>query len=138
MKKSKTITLTEVEVDEQGEEVEVQKEYTIKKIPVGKFAELMLAIDKLPSLVLNTLDGADLENLTQQDMLLKLPKLLAGAQDEIFSLTSVASDVETKEIAEFDIEEFIQLIETIIEVNNISAIIERVKGLGKKVKAQAK
>lgn len=125
MKKTKTITLNE-------------QEYTIKKIPVGKFAQLMLAVDKLPSIVMNTLEGEDLQNMNQQQLMMKVPRLLASSQDEIFNLVSVASGVEAKEMADFDIEEFIQLIEAIIEVNNVSAIVERVQGLGKTVQAQKK
>ncbi|MCR1833131.1 hypothetical protein NSA56_01805 [Oceanobacillus caeni] len=124
MKKEKVITINE-------------KEVTIKKIPVGKFAELMLAVKKLPSLLMANLTVDELENVNAQVMLTKFPTLMADAQDEIFKLTSVASGITKKEIEQLDFEEFFQVVEAILEVNNIKAIIEQVKNLGKVLQKQA-
>ncbi|MFB4472140.1 hypothetical protein ACDI16_04185 [Oceanobacillus caeni] len=138
MKKEKLITFFEYEIDAEGNETQVvREEVTIKKIPVGKFAELMLAVKKLPNLVMANITAEDLENVNAELMLTKLPVLVAGAQDEIFKLTSVASGITKKEIEQLDFEEFFQVVEAILEVNNIKAIIEQVKNLGKVLRKQA-
>lgn len=119
MQKSKTITINEKEVE-------------IKKIPIGKFADLMMVIDKLPNTVMDILsqDGVkDINNLSNAEMLGKIPKLLAKSQDEVFNLVSVASGVPKKEFKEMDPEEFLDVLETLIEVNNIQTLIDRVKNL---------
>ncbi|AIF45434.1 MULTISPECIES: hypothetical protein [Virgibacillus] len=121
MAKSKKIKLN-------GEQVE------IKKIPIGKFSELMLAIDNLPSLVSEAISFEELENLNNEILLTKLPTLLAKAQDDIFKLVSVASGVEN--IEELDFEEFFDVVTTVIELNNIQAIVSKVKNLGKVLKAK--
>lgn len=116
MKSSKKIQIN-------GQEVE------IKKIQIGKFAELMLAVEKLPSIVTEVVSLEELENLTSELILTKLPTLIGNAQDEIFKLVSVASGIE--KVDELDFEEFIDVVTAVIELNNISAIVGKVKNLGK-------
>lgn len=116
MKASKNLML-------QGQEVE------ITKISIGKFAELMMAIEKLPSIVSKSISMDELENLNNEVLLTKLPTLLANAQDEIFKLVSVASGIDN--IDELDFEEFFDVVTAVIELNNIQAIVNKVKNLGK-------
>lgn len=121
MKKSKVLMLNEKEVE-------------IKKIPIGRFAELMLAVEDLPSLVTKSISLEELENLNEELILTKLPSLLANAQDDIFKLVSVASGVDN--IEELDFEEFFDIVTAVIELNNIQAIVGKVKNLGKAFKAR--
>ncbi|WP_339227843.1 hypothetical protein NSQ77_20015 [Oceanobacillus sp. FSL K6-2867] len=121
MKSSKNIQIN-------GQEVE------IKKIQIGKFAELMLAVEKLPSIVTEVVSLEELENLNTELILTKLPTLIANAQDEVFKLVSVASGIE--KVDELGFEEFIDVVTAVIELNNISAIVSKVKNLGKVFKAK--
>ena len=121
MKKSKVLMLNEKEVE-------------IKKIPIGRFAELMLAVEDLPSLVTKSISLEELENLNEELIITKLPSLLANAQDDIFKLVSVASGVDN--IEELDFEEFFDIVTAVIELNNIQAIVGKVKNLGKAFKAR--
>ena len=125
MKKSKTININGVKVE-------------IKKIPIGKFAELMMAVDKLPSIVTNAVSLDELENINAQLLFSKLPSILANAQNELFKLVSVASGIVVEDISEVDIEEFIDIILAVLEINNIQGIVNKVKNFKKVLQEKVK
>lgn len=70
-----------------------------------------------------------MEEINTELLLTKLPTLLAKAQDEIFKLVSVASGYD--KVDELDFEEFFELVTVVIELNNIQAIVNKLKNLGK-------
>lgn len=111
-------------------------EMTIQKIPIGKFAELMMAVEKLPGAIFEVVSVDEIENLDTKILLNKLPQLLAKAQDEIFNLVSVASGIEKIENLSF--EEFVDVVTAIVEVNNIQVIVNKLKNLGEIVKGKVK
>jgi hypothetical protein len=114
------------------------KEYVVKKIPIGKFAELMLAVEKLPNILLDVVSLEELENLDTPTIIAKLPSVLASAQDEFFKLVSVATGIEVEEIRELDFEEFIDVVTVIFELNNIQSIVNKVKNLKQTLQRKAK
>lgn len=116
MNKSKTITINEQEVE-------------IKKMAVGQFAKLMLAIEKLPDIVLKNFSLEDAQKLDINSLLVKLPPVLASSQDELFKVVEVASGIKKKDIEELDFEEFFDVIAAVFELNNFNAIVAKVKKL---------
>jgi hypothetical protein len=114
MEKSKTILIN-------------NKEVKIKKMAIGQFAKLMLAIEKLPDIISKNFSLEEVQNLEVQTLLTKLPLFLANSQDEIFKVVEVASGIKKKEIEELDIEEFIDVVTAVLELNNFKAIVNKVK-----------
>jgi hypothetical protein len=116
MNKSKTITIKEQDVE-------------IKKMAVGQFAKLMLAIEKLPDIVLKNFSLEEAQKMDINSLLVKLPNVLASSQDELFKVVEVASGIKKKNIEELDYEEFIDVISAIFELNNFQSIVAKVKNL---------
>lgn len=105
------------------------KEVTIKKMAVGQFAKLMLAIENLPNIILNNFSLEEAQVMDINSLLVKLPNVLAHSQDELFKVVEVASGIKKKEIEQLDYEEFLDVITAILELNNFNAIVNKVKNL---------
>ncbi|WP_163581109.1 hypothetical protein [Gracilibacillus saliphilus] len=131
MKTSKTINVIQLLTDDKGDEKEQEVEFTIRKIPIGRFADLMLGVDKLPSIVKDNVTAEELSNINEEVIFTKLPKLVASSQDEILQLVSIASGIDKSNIEKLDFEGFFDVITAVIELNNVNAIVEKVKNLGK-------
>jgi hypothetical protein len=116
MNKSKTITIN-------GNEV------VIKKMAIAQTAKLMLAVENLPKLVTNNFSLDEAQKMTIDSLLVKLPHLLANFQDDLFKIVEVASGIKKKDIEELDYEEFLDVITAVLELNNFSAVVVKVKNL---------
>jgi hypothetical protein len=125
MKDTKKITVN-------GEKVE------IKKMPIRRFAELMMAVEHLPSKLQGAFSAEELENLDNQAFLMKIPALLGDSQDEIFNLVAIASGVEKETMLDYGLDEFLDVISAVLELNNIQAIVSKVKNMGNLLQTKAK
>ncbi|MEB1806595.1 MAG: hypothetical protein LPK26_04680 [Bacillaceae bacterium] len=118
MKKTKNVVFN-------GEQVE------IKKMPLGKFSKLLLALDGLPSKLYDIFTQEELESFDNMMLLKKAPLLVATAESDILELVSIASDIEKEKFIEGEPEEFLDVVAAILELNNVKAIIDKVKNLKK-------
>jgi hypothetical protein len=107
------------------------EQYEIKKMPIRKFANLMRALDELPKKLQNQFSLDELENLSSEALLLKIPSLIGEFQDELFNLVSIASGIKKETIEELSFEEFLDVIMVVFEINNIGVIVDKLKNLGK-------
>jgi hypothetical protein len=104
------------------------RELEIKKLPLGKYAEILEALGTIPE-ILNSI-----ENIQESDFLTVLPKLIAKATPEFFEIISIATDLEKNEVEQLGLVEVIDIVEAIVEVNKFKSLFEKIK----KMKAQTK
>lgn len=107
-----------------------EQEFEIKKMAVGQFAQLMLAVEKLPSILMENFNLEEIDNLDINMLLTKLPPLLASSQEELFKVISVASGLSVNDIRKLDFVEILDVIIAILELNKFKAIVNKIKNLG--------
>lgn len=113
------------------------KEVTIKKLPLGKYAELIKSIDKeLPDLF-KKFEGLDMDD--NEGMLQQLPEIITSALPQFAKILSIATyhrDDDRKLVMQLtaeDIEESVGLDEAMDilmaawEVNNLKKLAEKAK-----------
>lgn len=102
-----------------------QKEITIKKLGIGHYKDLFASLKDLPGLV------ADLDTISTDAVIAKLPQIVATSVDELVDVVLHfvhESTPFTKEQAlEIGLDEFIKIVEAILEVNNAQYIGEALK-----------
>ena len=116
MNKSKAITINDREV-------------VIKKMAISQTAKLLLAVENLPSIVLKNFSLDEAVKMDAKMLLVKLPHVLANAQDDLFKVVEVASGIKKKDIEELGYEEFFDVVAAVLELNNFQAIVAKVKNL---------
>jgi hypothetical protein len=99
------------------------KEVAVKKLPLGKYAELLGALDELPK----HLNGFDTKST--DDLVAQLPKLIAVALPDVIKVVSIATDLTAEQVAELGLDEVVKIIVALIEVNNYAEVIETIKKL---------
>ena len=97
------------------------KTITIKKLPLGKYAELLDAIETLPKSV------GGLEGLSNDDVFSRLPKIIAKSLPEFIKIISIASDLPEEEVAALGLDEVIRMLKAIAEVNNFGEVLDTIK-----------
>lgn len=109
LKKVKMVTI----VTDEGEE----KVFKIKKMPLGRYAQAMEELEKIPGLV------GQLTNMETEDIFKQLPKMLATSFGDVVGVLSVATKIEKEFLQEeVDLEEAVDLVQAVIEVNNFFAL----------------
>lgn len=99
------------------------KTIEVKKLPLGKYAELLKALDELPK-VLSGLDG-----FTNSEMLEALPKIIAQSYPDFKKIFAIATPLKEEEIDELGLDEAVDIVIAIIEANNYKHIFEKIKNL---------
>lgn len=115
----------------------LDKEVTIKKLPLGKYAELIKSIDKeLPDLF-KQFEGLDLDD--NEGMLKALPEIITGALPQFAKILSIATYYRNDDrklvlqLTAEDIEEEVGLDEAMDilvaawEVNNLKKLADKAK-----------
>lgn len=96
-------------------------EYAVKKMPLGKFAEVLQALEELPKQLENV------DSLSTDDVVAQLPQMVATALPELTKILSIASNVPATKIEEAGLDELTELVIAILDVNNIEKIVENIK-----------
>lgn len=115
MKKSKTIKI-------------MDEKYEIKKLPLRRYQELIKAVRNLPFVIFESFENVE---LTTESIMEKVPELLAIVNDDIIHCVSVASglDKEVFNNDDFGGDDFLTVINAVLEVNNIKVIVGEIKKL---------
>ncbi len=108
MKKSITVKLEDKTVE-------------VKKLPLGKYAELLAAVKELPK----KLGGLD--KMTNDQLFEQLPFLIASSLPDLVGILSIATELSTDEINEMGLDEAVDILVAVIEVNNYRAVYENIK-----------
>lgn len=113
LKKVKEVTI----VNTEGEE----KIFKIKKMPLGRYAEAIEELERIPGLV------GQFTNMETEEVFKQLPKIISTSWMDIVGLLSVATKIDKEFLEEeVDLDEGIDLVQAVIEVNNFF-------GLGRKL-----
>lgn len=121
------------------------KTYVIKKMHVGKYAELLGTMESLPAKLAEMFPDKNWddirENLNEMDIesaLKHLPKLMQFAAVEVTNIISKATGIpvevllgsdDTPEDEIFGLDEYIELIYTVMSVNKFSVVADALKKL---------
>ncbi|HYD35557.1 MAG TPA: hypothetical protein VD999_05795 [Vitreimonas sp.] len=99
----------------------LEKEVEIKKLPIGKYVEVLKALNNLPKEI------SGLENITPEGIIQRLPSIIANSFDELCKIVSIATDMTDDEVKSISLDELTEIIITVIEVNKFASIADRVK-----------
>ena len=118
----------------------------VKKLPLGKAAELSLVLESLPkrlkegpdgkgSKIQSFFEGVDFNNVSAAEVGLALaellPSLMSVAADFVIDLLAVGTSAPKKLLMKIGLDEAMALLVAIFEVNNIQAIWGNVQKLRK-------
>lgn len=109
------------------------KDYQVKKLPLGKYAELFNALNEIPK------ELSKMDKVSTDTFLSQLPKIASVALPELVKVISIATDVTEKEILdEMGIADVAQLVEAIFKANDLELLGEVVGRLRENGKVLAK
>lgn len=98
-----------------------EKEYKITKMPLGRYAIVLEAIDELPPEVTKELAGID--KISTEAFIGKLPVLLAKSFPKIIKALSGATGISEDTLNnEFDLADGMKLLKAVFEVNDFNAV----------------
>ena len=105
-------------------EIEVKlddRTVVVKKLPLGRYAELLKALKKLPE----NLGGLD--KMKEDEIFRKLPTLIAGALPDCIDMLAIATPLTVDELNTLGLDEAVELFLAVIKVNNYQDIYGKVK-----------
>jgi len=103
------------------------KNYEINKLPLGRYVEVIDALDKLPSQI------GELGELSEENVIAHLPRIIKVAFPELVRIVSLGSGINEDTIKEeFGLTDFVQVIKAIFDVNEFGKLGEVIKGLQNK------
>lgn len=98
------------------------QEVTIKKLPLGKYAELLKSVKELPK-HLDKIDGK-----SQKEILENIPFLLSECSPDIFRLIHITTGLDLIYIEnELGMDDFVEIISAVLTVNNYGKIYSKIK-----------
>lgn len=102
----------------------------IKKLPLGKYAELMLALKNIPTEVMKDLEDIDASN---EDMAIQaIFGLFGKAWGQVLDILSIGSGIERERLEndpDIGLDVGVELFLAIYEVNNLESVVKNVKNL---------
>lgn len=99
----------------------------IKKMALGRYQELLLAIDNLPEEV------AQLDKLSEEAIIGKLPVIMGKAFPQAIKVLSVATGLDEKYLREeIGLDDAAVLVKAVFEVNDFLAVGKTLRSLFKK------
>ena len=93
----------------------------VKKLPLGKYVELLKAIKELPKHV-EGLQGADNSTILQ-----KLPEIIAVSLPAFVGIITIATDLTPEEVNDMGLDEVVDVVLAIIEVNKYKEVFDKIK-----------
>lgn len=120
MKKSLTVKLDDRTIE-------------VGKLPLGKYSELLKAVQVLPEHIVG------MDKLTNDEILRKLPAIIGASLPDIINMLTIATTLKKEEIEELGLDEVVRVVMAVIEVNNYKEIFDSLKKVtARREPAQAK
>jgi hypothetical protein len=107
-----------------------EEQIEIKKLPLGKYAELMLALQNVPSSIMSDLQGLDTND--EDKMLQTMFGIFGKAWGQILEILAIGSGLDKDRIEndpDIGLDGGIELFLAIYEVNNLDKVIKQVKNV---------
>jgi len=99
------------------------KTIEIARLPLGKYAELLNALDQLPKQL------AGFDKLESDQIISILPKIIAKSLPEFVTMICIATPLEKEEVEKLGLDEVVDVVLAVIEVNNYKHIFNQIKNL---------
>lgn len=107
-----------------------QGEVVVHKMPLSDYALLLRALNNLPKKLGELMGSAqDLKNLSDTEMLVMLPGILAESWDDLVAIIAVPTDKDAAFMRELDGADALDVIDAILELNDFARIVNSVKKL---------
>lgn len=112
-------------------------QYTISKMALGRYGQVLEELDNLPPEVSTTL--ASLDAASSEALIAKLPALLGKSWKNLITLLEIATGIDRNTIEnDLDLADGIELLKAVFEVNDFTAVKKALASLfAKKVEKQA-
>ena len=102
--------------------VELDKQtIVVSKLPLKKYSELLLKLDKLPQQL------SDFESTGADEIFNILPKMVAASLNEVVDILVIATNLTREEIENMGLDEVVKLLAAIIEVNKFAEVYSNLK-----------
>jgi hypothetical protein len=99
----------------------------VHKMPLNDYAELLRALDKLPEHIGKLVDEKGGKELDRSQLLMLLPSLAADSLGELAAVMAVPTDKDAAFILQLDPADTLELLDSILEVNQFERIVAAVK-----------
>lgn len=96
-------------------------EVEIKKLPLGRYAELLKAIKELPKSI------KSLEGKSNDQIFEVLPSLIGESLPDVVNLLTIATPFTKEQIEAMGLDEVVRVVVAVIEVNNYREVFENLK-----------
>lgn len=104
---------------------------TIEKLPLGKYADLMRALQNLPA------KFKDINMSNNEQFFAQLPAIIADNIPEVVDLLNIATGMQKEEIEALGLHEVVNLVVAVIEVNQYKDVYEQIKKVTARPATQA-
>lgn len=93
----------------------------IKKLAIGKYAELLKALKEIPKKV------TGLSGVSNDQILELLPSLIGDSLPEVINVLTIATPLTAEELNEMGLDEIVSIALAVYEVNNYRNIYDQIK-----------
>lgn len=97
------------------------KQVTVSKLPLKRYAELFAAFQNLPKTI-DLVSGK-----SQAEIVTNLPLLIQQCYPDVVSILTIASSLTPDDVDSMGLDDFAEIVTAILEVNNYSAIYDKIK-----------
>ncbi|WP_427036505.1 hypothetical protein [Cytobacillus pseudoceanisediminis] len=105
-----------------------EEKFEIQKLPLGKYAELMLALKNMPTSVVSELQSLDTKN--EEAMIQAIFGLFGQAWGQVLDIIAIGSGIDKDRIENdptIGLDGGVELFLAIYEVNNLEKVVSQVK-----------
>lgn len=99
----------------------LNREIEVEKLPLGKYAELLKALKKLPQ------KAQEIKGMDNQSIIELIPTLISEALPDFVDMLEIATPLKKEEIEQLDFYETTQLTLAIFETNRYKEAYELIK-----------
>jgi len=96
-------------------------EIVVSKLPIGKYAQLLKALQELPKKL------GSFQDLDNKKLLENLPAIVGDSLGDFLRIIEVATPLKMEEVEALGLSEVIDILIAIFEVNNYSEVFNKVK-----------
>ncbi len=116
-----------------------EKEFEVKKLALGRYAEFLEALEKLPKEAVSKIWALDKTKDDDAQTLLAVFSVIRQSKDQVFDVLSIATGVPVKVLTdEAGIDDAAKLIRAIFEVNDFELVKNEIGALVKVWKKKTK